>query len=86
MLTQDEYNTEKGGIEYWIAYLLGLGGKVWIHSESTLLKTPTRKPYGEKYFNWKDIDPSRAFRRKRLRKPPETGIKKNALDRIITPL
>ena len=85
MLTQDEYSTEKGGIEYWIGYLRGLGGEVWIHPESTLLKSPTGKPYGEKYFKWQDLDPKRAFRRKRVRKPPETGIMQNALDRIITP-
>lgn len=46
MKTEDEYNTEKGGVEYWIGRAEGLGIEVWIHPGSELLKTVTGYPYG----------------------------------------
>ncbi len=61
MLTKDEYELEKGGIEYWIGYARGLGIKVEIAKESALCKTCTGKPYGVKFFNLKDIDPWSMF-------------------------
>lgn len=48
MQTPDEYDTEKGGIEYWVGYAKGLGIKVEIAKGSLLLKTTTGKPYGIK--------------------------------------
>ena len=57
MLTKDEYELEKGGIEYWIGYARGLGIKVEICEGSCLCKTCTGKPYGKKFFNMGDIDP-----------------------------
>jgi hypothetical protein len=43
-----EYGLEKGGVEYWIGYAQGLGMEVDISEGSTLLRTYTGKPYGEK--------------------------------------
>jgi hypothetical protein len=57
MLTKDEYELEKGGIEYWIGYAQGLGIEVEISPGSAVCKTCTGQPYGNKYYNMKDIDP-----------------------------
>jgi hypothetical protein len=46
MLTKDEYELEKGGIEYFIGYAQGLGVEIEITKESALMKTCTGKPYG----------------------------------------
>ena len=63
MMTQSEYAWEKGGLEYWIGRLQQAGVDVFIAEGSTLLKTITGKPYGVKYFNMKDIDPTGTYRR-----------------------
>jgi hypothetical protein len=46
-----EYALEKGGIEFWLGYAMGLGVKVENTSFSTLLKTVTYAPYGDKTFD-----------------------------------
>lgn len=46
MKTEDEYTTEKGGVEYWVGRAEGLGIKVWIHPQSELCKTASGFPYG----------------------------------------
>jgi len=64
----DEYQTEKGGIEYWIGYARGLGIDVWIVDGGSLLRTVTGKPYGIKFFKMKDIDPFGLLKRKQYKK------------------
>lgn len=68
MMTKDEYELEKGGIEYWIGFARGLGLEVTISEGSTLTKTCTNRPYGIKFFNLRDIDPWGLFKagKKRL--------------------
>jgi hypothetical protein len=58
MHTKDEYATERGGIEYYIAVARTLGVEVWIHPDSSICKTDTGKPYGFFKLNKKKIDPN----------------------------
>lgn len=46
MHTEDEYDTEKGGIEYWVGYARGLGITVEIANGSLVCKTMSGRPYG----------------------------------------
>ncbi len=46
MQEKDEYLHEKGGVEYWLGVLSGLGGDFIISYGSTLLLTNTGYPYG----------------------------------------
>ena|SRR3990167_183426 len=46
MLTEDEYEKERGGIEYWIGFARGLGIKVDIARGSALCRNFNGKPYG----------------------------------------
>ena len=75
MQTKDEYETEKGGIEYWIGYARGLGIKVenMGYPESCVLLTTTGQPYGVKSCLLTDIDPSGLLRggKKRRNLPPD---------------
>lgn len=64
MRTEDEYAKEKGGIEFWIGYGMGLGVEFTLTSYSEVLQTHTRKPYGKKRYNLKDIDPFHLLGRK----------------------
>lgn len=57
MHSQDEYNTERGGIEYFIAVAKTIGVKVEIHPDSALCKTEHGVPYGFWKLNKKLIDP-----------------------------
>lgn len=57
MLTKDEYELEKGGIEFWIGVARGLGIDVEISKGSALCTTCTGKPYGIRFFDPKDYDP-----------------------------
>jgi hypothetical protein len=57
MLTKDEYELEKGGIEYWIGYAQGLGIEVEVSPGSAVCTTCTGRPYGDKFFDMKNIDP-----------------------------
>jgi hypothetical protein len=52
-----EYTLEKGGVEFWLGIAKGLGVDVFISEGSALLQTITRKPYGEKFYDLKRIDP-----------------------------
>ncbi len=58
MHTKDEYATEKGGIEYFIAVARTLGINFWIHPDSSVCKTDTGKPYGFFKLDKKKIDPN----------------------------
>ncbi len=57
MHTKDEYATERGGIEYFIAVARTLGVEFWIHPESSVCKTDTGKPYGFYKLDNNRIDP-----------------------------
>ena len=72
MMTQSEYAWEKGGLEFWLGGAKMLGIKIDIAEGSSLMQTITGKPYGVKYFNLKDIDPTRSMRRKVKKSIPET--------------
>jgi hypothetical protein len=50
-----EYGLEKGGIEFWIGWARGLGMDIEISQGSTLLRTVTGKPYGEKTISIKQL-------------------------------
>lgn len=57
MHTQDEYQLERGGIEYWIAFGRATGIDIWVHPDSAVGKTHTGVPYGvNPKYNWKKID------------------------------
>lgn len=66
MLTSDEYNLEKGGLEYWIGYAKGLGIKIEITDVSAVCKTQTGKPYGIKCYKLKEVDPYGLLKIKRF--------------------
>lgn len=72
MHTRDEYATERGGIEYFVAVARTLGIDFWIHPDSSVCKTDNGKPYGFFKLNKKLIDPDNIME---LQKTPE-GIKK----------
>uniref|UniRef100_A0A6M3IJ94 Uncharacterized protein n=1 Tax=viral metagenome TaxID=1070528 RepID=A0A6M3IJ94_9ZZZZ len=57
MMTKDEYELEKGGIEYWIGYARGLGIEVELYGGGAVLQTCTGLPYGVKFYKIKDVDP-----------------------------
>jgi hypothetical protein len=57
MHTRDEYATERGGIEYWIAVAKTLGVDFWVHQNSSVCKTTTLKPYGFFTLDMSLIDP-----------------------------
>ena len=61
----NEYQLEKGGIEYWLGYARGLGVEYSISFGSTLLTTESGKPYGIKTYRKKDIIPHE-WRNKKL--------------------
>ncbi len=71
MHTKDEYATERGGIEYFIAIARTLGVDFWIHPDSSVCKTDTGKPYGFYKLNMKKIDPNNVME---LQKTPK-GLK-----------
>jgi len=72
MHTQDEYNTERAGIEYFIAIAKTIGVEVWIHPDSALCKTDHGVPYGFWKLNKKKVDPLNVME---LQKTPE-GVRK----------
>ncbi len=72
MHTKDEYATERGGIEYFIAVARTLGIDFWIHPDSSVCKTDTGKPYGFYKLDRKKIDPHNIME---LQKTPE-GLNK----------
>jgi len=57
LLDPEEYGQEKGGVECWIGYALGLGVDVKISSGSTLLLTHNGAPYGIDAPDFKKMDP-----------------------------
>lgn len=62
MLTTREYLVAKGGVEFWIAYALGLGATVDVpkHPSCAVMVPPQGVPYGwerKKKLNMKNIDP-----------------------------
>ena len=57
MLTYDEYEWEKGGLEYWMGKAESLGIEIDICNGSTLKTTVTGRPYGQKFFKIGDVDP-----------------------------
>lgn len=65
--SHSEYQTEKGGIEYWLGYAQGLGVEYYIAFGGTLLITETGKPYGVKQYHKKDVIPDE-WRGKKLYK------------------
>lgn len=58
MHSRDEYATERGGIEYFIAIAKTLGADVWVHPDSAVCRTNTGKPYGFFKLDKKLIDPN----------------------------
>jgi len=83
MMNRDEYQWEKGGVEFWIGYAMGLGMEVFICEGSQVCRNATGKPYGVKYFNWKDLDPY-GLMRKRQRKIEKKTEKENTLKTAIS--
>jgi hypothetical protein len=72
MHTHDEYLTERGGIEYFIAIAKTIGIDFWIHADSSVCKTVSGKPYGFDSIDKNLIDPNNIME---LQKTPE-GINK----------
>ena len=78
MMEMEEYGLEKGGIEFWLGYAMGLGVKVELttwEQECNLLRTHNGRPYGAKEFVWKDIDPTGMFRLKTRKGHKEIVLK-----------
>ena len=65
-----EYGLEKGGVEFWIGWARGLGMDVYISEGSTLLRTITGKPYGEKPISIAKLLKGTGIKRKDLRIQP----------------
>lgn len=65
MTTMGEYQLEKASMEYWIGYARGLGIEVEIGGHSCLCMTHTGRPYGQTFYNVKDIDPFGLLKSKR---------------------
>lgn len=80
MHSQDEYNTERGGIEYFIAIAKTIGVDVWVHPDSALCKTENGHPYGFFKFNYKKLDPHNIME---LQKTPD-GVRELWRKDIIT--
>jgi hypothetical protein len=60
-----EYSLEKGGVEFWLGIAKGLGAEIINDSPtSEVLKTWSRKMYGEKFYNLNDVDPLGLMKRK----------------------
>jgi len=57
LLDPEEYGQEKGGVECWIGYALGLGVDVQISSGSSLLLTYNGSPYGIEVQKFEDMNP-----------------------------
>lgn len=87
MMQDDEYMHEKGGIEFFIGVAKGLCIDFFICEGGTLLTTVTGKPYGQKYFNLKDIDPTGLLKRKRKKKKGDKMeiVLDDRLVRTLTP-
>lgn len=54
---KEEYGEEKGGVECWLGYALGLGADFTIANGSTLLLTSTGRPYGFDPVDYSYLDP-----------------------------
>ncbi|MBE3143542.1 MAG: hypothetical protein IMZ61_06425 [Planctomycetes bacterium] len=67
---KEEYGEEKGGVECWIGYALGLGADVTISHGSTLLLTNNGAPYGFDVVSQKMYDPYSLLAKKY---PPADG-------------
>ena len=57
MHTKDEYATERGGIEYFIATARAIGADFWIHPGSSVCKNSSGVPYGFFHLKPKEVDP-----------------------------
>jgi len=58
MITRQEYLLEKGGVEFWLGYAMGLGCEVFVAPGSAVLVTQTGKPYAQKIeYDLKMVDP-----------------------------
>ena len=68
MHTRDEYATERGGIEHFVAIARTIGVDFWIHPDSSVCKTETRKPYGFFKLNRKVIDPHNILKLQKSKK------------------
>ncbi len=81
MHTQDEYATEKGGIEYFVAVARTLGVDFWIHPDSSVCKTESGKPYGFYKLDKKLIDPNNIMELQKAAEGVKKMLKKGLIDR-----
>jgi len=80
MFTKDEYATERGGIEYFIAVARTIGIDFWIQKDSAVCKTDTGKPYGFFKLNKKKIDPHNVMELQKTVKGLEKMLKMGLID------
>ena len=58
MVTRREYLLEKGGVEFWLGYAMGLGCEIFVAPGSAVLVTQTGRPYAKKIkVDLKMVDP-----------------------------
>jgi hypothetical protein len=57
MFDGGEYRQEKGGVEFWIGYGMGMGVKFIISEGASILQTVTGLPYGQRVPKTSDDDP-----------------------------
>ena len=72
MLTADEYEWEKGGLEFFIGWAKGLGIDIEVSKGSSLMTTITGKPYGVNFFKMNDVDPFGLL--KKIKKLSQQGL------------
>jgi hypothetical protein len=80
MFTKDEYATERGGIEYFVAVARTLGVDFWIHPDSAVCKTDTGKPYGFFQLDKKKIDPNNIMELQKTLAGRKKLLKKGVID------
>lgn len=71
MLTKAEYQYQKGGVEFWLGYLQGMGGEYYIAPGSAIMVPPTFAPYAQKRkIDLDMVDPYNLLKRNKA-KPPQ---------------
>ncbi len=80
MLTKDEYATERGGIEYFVAVAKTVGIDFWNHPFSAVCRTDTGMPYGFFQLDKSLIDPHNIMERQKTAAGLKELLDEGAID------